>query len=49
MTELCVSLKDKNNKNYLLMICSSLFPLAEQPRRFTFEIDCVEEKALITP
>lgn len=49
LTELCVLFKERNNKNYLTMICSSVFPLAEQASRFTFEIERREGKALITP
>lgn len=49
VTELCVLVKNGNNKNCLVMICSSLFPLAEQAQRFTFEIERKKGKALITP
>lgn len=48
-TDLCVLLKEETTKNYLVMICSSLFPLAEQAQGFTFEMEPREGKALITP
>lgn len=49
MMDLVSYSKKETRKNDLVMICSSLFPLAEQAQRFTSEMEQREGKALITP